>query len=82
MDEETVKKTLFINHWNSRCGNCGRDADPGEKSHVTPMGYGRPPEGCHMTWEFVSSDYTDGNGLHEAIKAMRPDLKFWFDSIG
>lgn len=63
---------LIINRSDSRCGGCGKSADPHEDAHYRVLGY-RPGEGCGETFTSVSSDYF---GMDEAIKSFRPDLPF------
>jgi hypothetical protein len=83
MNEEYLNKrqlTLFIDTWDSKCGNCGRSCNPRSKTHDINYGYdmkinGTP--GCGVEWQFVSSNYFGVDGLNENIKKMRPDLEFW-----
>lgn len=74
---------LFIDRSNSRCGACGKGADPAEKQHDTIIEYspntGRP--GCGAIYEAVSTNYVNLDGLYDSIKEMRPDLQF-VDPIG
>jgi hypothetical protein len=77
--EYDPKQTLIINLFHSKCGNCGFDADPSEKSHRTRLGYfdnGQP--GCGVVWKFVTSEYT---GQRESILKMRPDLTWAGDQL-
>ena len=67
------KPTLIINLSNAECANCGRGADPKEKTHKTCLGYGKQPKGCGIKWKYVTTDYKD---REKATKKMRPDLKF------
>lgn len=64
---------LIINHFNSRCGECGRAALPYESAHLTKPGYNYSGPGCGAVFTTVSSDYT---GLDDIIKGMRPDLEY------
>jgi hypothetical protein len=66
--------TLLVNPSDSRCGTCGRPALPREATHKTAPGYGGPEPGCGARWTHLSSDYGGGDGLHEAARALRPDL--------
>jgi len=66
--------TLFINRSSSRCGKCGRNADPNEKAHRMGRMEG---EGCGAKFTSVSSHYF-GEGIKQATRAMRPDLP-WVD---
>ena len=69
-------QTLYINRWDSRCGNCGWGADPCEKSHETLLpGYSsvHPEQGCGMVWTKVASDYA---GMKAPLSAWRPDLEW------
>lgn len=64
--------TLIVGKWFSKCENCGRNADPHEKSHqnVTMQG-----DGCGATYTHVASEYFGFPGLEDRIKEMRPDLE-------
>lgn len=70
--------TLVVGGWTSKCGACGRSADPEEATHQTrPGGYsgrGSRP-GCGARFTAVATEYT-GQGPANATKAMRPDLPF------
>lgn len=73
--QDKFKEALIINRFDSKCGACGKGADPREEAHETQLGYGEhPPEGCGIRWRFVTSDYTN---MEEGVSAMRPDLE-WF----
>jgi len=69
--------TLYIDPSRSTCGGCGQGANPKELCHDTVFEYspdsGRP--GCGQRYVFVSSNYTDFEGLHARVRAMRPDLE-------
>lgn len=69
---------LIINRTDSKCGACGRGADPYAKSHDKVIGY-KPGPGCGATWTHVTSSYR-GGGIEEATLEMRPDLD-WFDGV-
>jgi hypothetical protein len=60
--------TLIINRTDSRCGGCGRSADPNEAGHYTELGWHGPKAGCGMLFVRARSDYTDITG------SRRPDL--------
>ena len=64
--------TLIINRSDSRCGNCGRSADPKEPTHEKVLGYS-PGEGCHQRFVLMDSDYM-GIGMREACERLRSDL--------
>lgn len=70
-----MNATLFIDHWASKCGECGKGADPYEKKHKTALpGFNRQGthgKGCGVRWTHVSSNYI---GMDERIAEMRPDL--------
>ena len=66
--------TLYINRSSSRCGKCGRNADPNEKAHRMNRMEG---EGCGAKFTSLSSHYL-GEGIKRASCAMRPDLP-WVD---
>lgn len=71
--------TLYINKSESRCGGCGKGADPYEESHITLVGWAAVNDkmkGCGADYTDVSSDYRYFPGLAEAIQAMRPDLPY------
>jgi hypothetical protein len=64
---------LVINRSDSKCGACGRGADPHERSHDTILEWGDKGAGCGVLWRHLDSDYR-GAGIPEAAMAMRPDL--------
>ena len=64
--------TLFINISDSRCGNCGKDADPYAEAHDRKLGW-NPGEGCGAVFTHLSSDYV---GFEDRVRKMRPDLIF------
>jgi hypothetical protein len=69
---------LIVGSWSSTCGGCGKPCDPYEKFHDTELpGYSRreASKGCGMEYTHVMSSYV-GGGSEEAVKRMRPDLKF------
>lgn len=67
--------TLYVNRMDSKCGNCGRGADPHAECHDEVLCYAPiKPEGCHVRWRYVSTHYSDEGGLHQRISEMRPDL--------
>lgn len=70
--------TLFINRSDSRCGECGKNADPNESSHAMLVMRG---EGCGAVFDAVSTHYWDFEGLYASVRAMRPDLPF-IDPMG
>lgn len=67
------RHTLVINVSDSRCGACDKPADPRSMTHDRVLGY-HPGPGCGERFVFVTSDYFGVDGLHERVKAMRPDL--------
>jgi hypothetical protein len=71
------KHMLFVNLSDSRCGNCGRGADPYEKSHTTLLGYGvkAGETGCGIEWQYIASDYV-GCHADEWAARERPDLEW------
>lgn len=73
--------TLIVNRSESRCGDCGRGADPHELSHDTVLGYGGPyGPGCGVVWDSVASDYV-GMHMQEITANMRPDLTWVGDDF-
>jgi hypothetical protein len=38
-------------------------------------------EGCHAKWEYLSSDYSNFDRLHDEVQKMRPDLTPRFDIL-
>lgn len=66
------REVLFINMWESRCGNCGKSTLPHNDTHEEISGYGGGGKGCGVTWTHVSSDY--GPRLKDAALSVRPDL--------
>jgi hypothetical protein len=71
--------TLYMNDDYSRCGACGRDADPDELTHLNNR-LARPP-GCGARFVAVSSDMDMTPRLRAAIVRTRPDLRFADDPI-
>lgn len=69
--------TLIIGSWSSRCGSCGKDADPHHLTHDVILGYGSQngQPGCMVRWDSVTSEYDNPNNI-AAVKAMRPDLRY------
>jgi hypothetical protein len=80
MSDPRENQTLFIDTSSSSCGACGRGADPYELRHDTILSYGGTAEGCHAEWRYLSSNYTNVEGLHDAIQEMRPDLE-WIGAL-
>lgn len=74
MEENTTVATtdaiLHINRSDSRCGACGKNADPAENAHTMTTMHG---VGCGATYVAVSSNYF---GMEDRVRAMRPDLPF------
>lgn len=67
---------LIIGRSNSRCGTCGKGADPYQKFHVSVLQYSPDwVEGCGAKWDVVTSDYS-GEEMRQAVVDMRPDLPF------
>lgn len=68
---------LIIGSWSSRCGTCGKDADPHQRIHAVLLGYGSQngQPGCMVEWDAVTSEYDAPNNV-AAVKAMRPDLRY------
>ena len=69
---------LIINRSDSKCGNCGKPADPHESHHDTVRYWQDETEGCHQRFVLVTSHYV-GARIKEAVTAMRPDLA-WVDA--
>jgi hypothetical protein len=73
--EQALCTTLIINRSDTKCGNCGKGADPYAESHDVILGY--PPigggPGCGVRWAQVRSDYT---GMEDRCREMRPDLEW------
>lgn len=68
--------TLIIGDFASRCGVCGKGADPDEKQHTRVLGMGRAGgEGCGAVWTHVRADVTSRIGAGRRIREMRPDLE-------
>jgi len=76
--DETVA-TLYINDDFSRCGACGRDADPKETTHLNEQ-MAQPP-GCGARYVTVSTDLDMTPRLRAAIMEMKPNLPFADDPI-
>lgn len=67
---------LHVGRSSSRCGACGKGADPHELRHRTILQYAPSPgPGCDAIFTHVSSDYL-GEWEENAVRAMRPDLPF------
>ena len=41
--QDKFKEALIINRFDSKCGACGKGADPREEAHETQLGYGEHP---------------------------------------
>ena len=63
-----MSATLYIDISSSRCGACGRNADPHESAHLNANMDG---EGCGAVYTGLASNYV---GFEERLVAMRPDL--------
>lgn len=67
---------LIIDRSASKCGACGRDANPHDEIHRDVIGYNPVPNGgCHVRWTQVSTFYT-GAEQEAAVREMRPDLEW------
>lgn len=64
--------TLIVNDSASRCGNCGKGADPIEARHATVLDY-QPGIGCGVRFTEIG---TENPTLVEGVRNMRPDLVF------
>ena len=60
--------TLYINVSDSRCGACGKNADPNENAHLNERMAG---EGCGAVYTGLASHYA---GFERHLMEMRPDL--------
>jgi hypothetical protein len=60
--------TLHIGRTSSRCGACGKNADPTEAAHVMETMVG---PGCGAVFVAVAASYS---GSEDDVQAMRPDL--------
>lgn len=72
MTEATA--TLYINAYDSRCGNCGRKTLPDAQHHAYVAGYaavGTP--GCGARFMDLWTDY-EGQVTPEEMALVRPDL--------
>lgn len=65
-------ETLYINRFDSRCGNCGKGAVPDQVVHDVAYGY-KQSEGCGVTFKCVSSNYA---GMRALTELRRPDLEW------
>lgn len=69
------EETIIVSQSSSKCGNCGFDCDPDEKSHESILGYSeqlRKLRGCGVTWKYITSSYY---GIDDVAKHMnREDL--------
>lgn len=64
--------TLVINADDSRCGNCGRAADPRETRHFSVLGW-NPDVGCGHLFTAIGSEYSTPIVV-DGAKRLRPDL--------
>lgn len=78
---KNMPHTLIINRSDSRCGNCGRNANPNDLHHDEVNDWGRISEGCHQRYVLLASDYYGPEWFYDRLKAMRPDLA-WVDRWG
>lgn len=72
---------LQVGSFSSRCGACGRSADPSAATHDVLLGYGTDngQPGCGATFTAVSSDYCDDRSI-AATRRLRPDLPLLHDT--
>ena len=71
--------TLFMNDDFSRCGACGRDADPSEATHLLDHLVETP--GCGARFVAVSSDMRMTPRLRRLLARRRPDLPLADDQV-
>lgn len=73
----TKEETLYVGLNDSRCGYCGKSANPAQFTHEVLLGYGpdngRP--GCGVRWKYVASTYS-GQEAEDAVRLLRPDLEY------
>lgn len=69
----SAEVVLRVGGFYSRCGACGKNADPYEKSHDMKVMRG---EGCGATFTSIASQthYPDDMGMDDRLREMRPDL--------
>lgn len=72
MAESTA--TLFVNDDHSRCGACGRDADPEEPAHLTLLWTVEKRAGCGARFIALASDLPKTPRLRASLIKLRPDL--------
>ena len=73
---QTKPATLIVSGTSSKCGVCGKGADPHEERHITVLGWGgQEKNGCGVRWTHITTSYI-GGGIEDATKEMRPDLIF------
>lgn len=70
--------TLLVGSSSTECNNCGKGANPHDKTHDLQYFYG--PEsgklpGCGIEWKFITPTYM-GEVANRAVREMRPDLQF------
>ena len=65
--------TLIINDWESRCGDCGKGADPSGTYHLTPLAGSSGGCGKRFT---ETATHIPGMRQAVGIVRMRPDLPF------
>lgn len=70
-------KTLVVDRFSSRCGDCGKSANPFSETHDVILGYGSDngSPGCDVRWENVTSDYVSPN-VKQEVTNLRPDLRY------
>lgn len=71
-----LHEAVVIDNFHSRCGACGRGADPMEPTHATVVGSERTA-GCGVRWTKITSSYF-GTREQEVAQRLRPDLQ-WID---
>lgn len=75
-NDPRYKECIDIGSWSSTCCNCGKEALPDEKAHLTRVGYGpqNGDPGCGITWKYYTSGYS-GLGLDNIVERKWPWLK-------
>lgn len=69
-------RILIVDRFSSKCGVCGKGANPDEKTHETVLGYAPPEmlgEGCGAEWTHIEADCVYP-GIEKRLAEMRPDL--------
>lgn len=65
---------LVVGDWDSWCADCGKGADPDEKTHTRVLGHTWGETGCGVTWTHVAQAVDSSGSSRPIREEMRPDL--------